>query len=68
MVRLRDVESTEPVLWARVEDNGIGGGEIVPGGGLDGIRSRILAAGGTSTFVSPAGGPTALEVSVPCAF
>ncbi|MFT0846590.1 histidine kinase [Actinomycetaceae bacterium L2_0104] len=68
VVRLRDVESTEPVLWARVEDNGIGGGEIVPGGGLDGIRSRILAAGGTSTFVSPAGGPTALEVSVPCAF
>ena len=67
LIRLRDFESDLPVLWARVEDNGIGGAEIIPGGGLDGIRSRILAAGGTSTFVSPMGGPTALEVSVPCA-
>ena len=67
VVRLRDVNSPIPALWARVEDNGVGGAEIIPGGGLDGICNRILAAGGTSTFVSPTGGPTALEVSVPCA-
>ncbi len=66
LVRLRDTDSTEPVLWARVEDNGVGGAEILPGGGLDGIRNRILAAGGSSSFASPVGGPTALEVSVPC--
>lgn len=55
-------------IWARVEDNGVGGARILPGGGLDGITNRVLAAGGTARLDSPAGGPTALEVSVPCAF
>lgn len=54
-------------LWARVEDNGIGGAEMQPGGGLDGISNRVRAAGGTISIDSPAGGPTAVEVSVPCA-
>ncbi len=54
-------------IWARVEDDGVGGAEITPGGGLDGIMNRILAAGGTAQLQSPAGGPTALEVTVPCA-
>lgn len=67
VVRLRGLDSPEPMLWARVEDNGVGGAEIVPGGGLDGICNRVVAAGGTSSFVSPKGGPTALEASVPCA-
>ena len=63
VVRRRD----DGTLWARVEDNGIGGARVLPGGGLDGITNRILAAGGTARLDSPAGGPTALEVSVPCA-
>ena len=63
LVRLRD----DGALWARIEDNGIGGATIVPGGGLDGVQNRVLAAGGTSILTSPKGGPTALEVSVPCA-
>ena len=54
-------------LWARVEDNGIGGAQVTAGGGLDGISNRILAAGGTVRLDSPQGGPTSLEVSVPCA-
>ena len=54
-------------LWARVEDNGIGGAQVIAGGGLDGISNRILAAGGTVRLDSPQGGPTSLEVSVPCA-
>ncbi|WP_110589707.1 sensor histidine kinase [Microbacterium suaedae] len=54
-------------LWARVEDDGVGGARIVPGGGLDGVRNRIAALGGTARLDSPAGGPTSLEVSVPCA-
>lgn len=62
-VRRRD----DGTLWARVEDNGVGGARVLPGGGLDGITNRILAAGGTTRLDSPAGGPTALEVSVPCA-
>lgn len=63
LVRLRD----ENTLWARVEDNGIGGARVLPGGGLDGIINRIQAAGGSVRIDSPQGGPTSLEVSVPCA-
>ncbi|MDN4464506.1 sensor histidine kinase [Microbacterium aurantiacum] len=55
------------ILWARVEDNGIGGARIVPGGGLDGIANRVLGAGGEFRLDSPVCGPTALEVSIPCA-
>jgi len=61
------VRSRAGELWARVEDNGMGGAQVQPGGGLDGITNRILAAGGTFRLDSPAGGPTSLEVSVPCA-
>ncbi|GAA3935134.1 sensor histidine kinase [Microbacterium soli] len=61
------VRSREGALWARVEDNGLGGAQVQPGGGLDGITNRILAAGGTFRLDSPAGGPTSLEVTVPCA-
>ncbi|WP_295843556.1 histidine kinase [uncultured Microbacterium sp.] len=62
-VRLRD----DGTLWARVEDDGLGGARIVPGGGLDGIVNRVSAAGGTARIDSPQGGPTTVEVSVPCA-
>ncbi|WP_149084004.1 MULTISPECIES: sensor histidine kinase [Microbacterium] len=62
-VRLREGNT----LWARVEDNGMGGAQVLPGGGLDGIANRILAAGGTFRLDSPQGGPTSLEVNVPCA-
>ena len=55
------------VLWARVEDNGIGGARVIPGGGLDGIVNRVLAAGGHARIDSPVGGPTTVEVSIPCA-
>ncbi|MEJ1089630.1 histidine kinase [Microbacterium sp. Mu-80] len=61
------VRSRDGALWARVEDNGMGGAQVQPGGGLDGITNRILAAGGTFRLESPAGGPTSLEVTVPCA-
>lgn len=56
------------LLWARIEDNGVGGASIVPGGGLDGLSNRVLGVGGTFRLDSPAGGPTSVEVSVPCAF
>ncbi|OZD38578.1 sensor histidine kinase [Rhodococcus sp. 06-1477-1B] len=62
-VRLRE----DGTLWARVEDDGLGGARIVPGGGLDGIVNRVSAAGGTARIDSPLGGPTTVEVSVPCA-
>lgn len=59
--------TTASALWARVEDNGVGGAQVQPGGGLDGISNRVRAAGGTISIDSPVGGPTAVEVSVPCA-
>ena len=62
-VRVRE----DGILWARVEDNGLGGARVLPGGGLDGISNRVVAAGGSVRLDSPVGGPTALEVSVPCA-
>jgi signal transduction histidine kinase len=55
-------------LWARIEDDGIGGATIVPGGGLDGLGNRVLGVGGTFRLESPVGGPTSVEVSIPCAF
>ncbi len=61
------VRSRDAGMWARVEDNGLGGAQVQPGGGLDGIGNRVLAAGGTFRLDSPAGGPTSLEVWVPCA-
>ncbi|MBF6670591.1 MULTISPECIES: sensor histidine kinase [Glutamicibacter] len=66
-VRVREA-SGQPHLWARVEDNGVGSARITPGGGLDGINNRVLAAGGTLHLQSPAGGPTTVEVSVPCVY
>jgi signal transduction histidine kinase len=62
------VRRREPgVLWVRVEDNGVGGARVVAGGGLDGITNRVLAAGGQLRIDSPAGGPTTIEGSIPCA-
>ena len=66
-VRVRETPGADPLLWARIEDNGVGGAIVQPGGGLDGIMNRITAAGGSTRLESPAGGPTTLEVSVPCA-
>lgn len=67
LVRYGEGGGPDAALWARVEDNGIGGAQVLPGGGLDGISNRVLAAGGTIRIDSPQGGPTAVEVSVPCA-
>jgi len=65
--RIREAGTPQASLWIRVEDDGVGGARIVPGGGLDGIAQRVHGAGGTYTLASPDGGPTSLEVSLPCA-
>jgi len=66
-VRVLVREREGGLLWARIEDNGIGGAHVTPGGGLDGISQRVLGAGGSFRLESPLGGPTTVEVSVPCA-
>lgn len=53
-------------LVARIIDKGRGGARQVPGGGIDGLAGRVAAAGGNLTVTSPVGGPTIVEVTVPC--
>jgi signal transduction histidine kinase len=55
---------------AVVFDDGVGGAAAGRGGGvgLTGMADRVRAAGGTLSIDSPAGGPTALTVEIPCAF
>ncbi|NDZ75228.1 sensor histidine kinase, partial [Streptomyces sp. SID10362] len=49
-----------------VEDDGRGGADADGGSGLTGIRRRVAALDGTLRLTSPPGGPTALEVDLPC--
>lgn len=53
-------------LRLRVEDDGRGGADEEDGSGLTGIRRRIAALDGSLTLASPPGGPTTLEVDLPC--
>ncbi|MFF7653195.1 sensor histidine kinase [Streptomyces sp. NPDC007983] len=53
-------------LRLRVTDDGRGGADEHGGSGLVGIRRRVGAHDGTLALTSPPGGPTTLEVSLPC--
>ncbi|MPY59959.1 sensor histidine kinase [Streptomyces spongiae] len=53
-------------LNLRIEDDGRGGADEDGGSGLTGIRRRVAAHDGTLRVTSPAGGPTTLEVDLPC--
>lgn len=54
------------LLALRIEDDGAGGAAPRRGSGLAGIRSRIEAHDGRLTVTSPPGGPTVLEMELPC--
>ncbi|GLY78860.1 sensor histidine kinase [Actinoallomurus iriomotensis] len=54
-------------LAIEVADDGIGGADETRGTGIAGIRRRVLALDGTIQIHSPAGGPTTITVSLPCA-
>ncbi|MFD0559743.1 signal transduction histidine kinase [Stackebrandtia endophytica] len=49
-----------------VDDDGRGGADPVNGSGLDGIRRRVAAVDGETRILSPLGGPTTIEVTLPC--
>ncbi|AQS68552.1 sensor histidine kinase [Streptomyces pactum] len=49
-----------------IEDDGRGGADEGGGSGLTGIRRRVAAHDGTLRLTSPPGGPTVLEVDLPC--
>ncbi|NEB00333.1 sensor histidine kinase [Streptomyces sp. SID13726] len=53
-------------LTLTVRDDGRGGADETAGSGLTGIRRRVAAHDGTLGMTSPAGGPTVLEVELPC--
>lgn len=54
------------VLTLRIEDDGVGGADGRGGTGLTGIRSRVAALDGRVAVTSPPGGPTIIEVELPC--
>ncbi|WP_371670475.1 histidine kinase [Streptomyces sp. NBC_00289] len=53
-------------LRVRVSDEGRGGADEGRGSGLLGMRRRVAALDGTFDVTSPVGGPTVIEVELPC--
>ncbi|MBW8820889.1 MAG: sensor domain-containing protein [Streptomyces sp.] len=53
-------------LTVRVRDEGRGGADESAGSGLIGMRRRVAALDGTFEVTSPAGGPTVIDVELPC--
>jgi signal transduction histidine kinase len=53
-------------LHLRVTDDGLGGADERHGSGLTGIRRRTEALDGSLTLTSPPGGPTTIDVDLPC--
>ncbi len=53
-------------LRVAVRDEGRGGADPAGGSGLLGMRRRVAALDGTVEMTSPAGGPTLIEVELPC--
>ena len=54
------------VLIVMVGDDGVGGAQLTPEGGLIGIERRLAAFDGTMSMASPLGGPTIVTMKVPC--
>ena len=53
-------------LCVQVSDDGTGGADEARGSGLRGIRSRVEAHDGAFAVSSPPGGPTRIQVELPC--
>lgn len=58
---------SDSLLSMVVGDDGRGGADPGRGSGLRGIERRLQAFDGTVVVTSPAGGPTVLTMTVPCA-
>ncbi|HAW11954.1 MAG: sensor domain-containing protein [Candidatus Dormibacteria bacterium] len=61
-----DIRAAAGVLSIRVSDDGVGGADPA-GGGLTGLASRVAGVDGKLGIDSPPGGPTVIEVELPCA-
>ena len=53
-------------LLMRIHDDGHGGAAEGAGSGIIGIRRRVQAHDGHFTLTSPPGGPTTIQVELPC--
>jgi signal transduction histidine kinase len=53
-------------LHIEVRDDGVGGAEERPGGGLAGLADRASSVEGSLRITSPAGGPTVIAAELPC--
>ena len=61
-----EVASRGDHLTIRVSDDGVGGADPAAGSGLRGLAERAATVDGTLTVSSPVGGPTIVEVDLPC--
>jgi len=61
-VRARVVRGS---LRVEISDDGVGGAQIRPSGGLSGLRDRVEDAGGTFEVVSRSGRGTRVKVAIP---
>jgi signal transduction histidine kinase len=62
-----DMRHSGDTLRIGITDNGHGGADPARGTGLHGIERRLAAFDGVLALTSPAGGPTAATMEIPCA-
>ncbi|QQQ77391.1 sensor histidine kinase [Saccharothrix sp. 6-C] len=62
------VSRTANSVVVEVTDDGRGGAEVRPGGGLAGLADRAATIDGVVVVVSPIGGPTVIRTELPCAW
>ena len=60
------IERDPDRLRLTIGDDGVGGADPAGGTGLSGHRDRVDALGGSIHITSPVGGPTQIEVQIPC--
>jgi len=62
----RDERLGGDAVVVEITDDGVGGAELVDGGGLAGLADRAATIDGVITVVSPLGGPTVIRADLPC--
>ena len=62
-----DIRYADGMLRVGVSDDGRGGADPARGTGLRGIERRLAAFDGVLAVSSPAGGPTVVNMEIPCA-
>lgn len=60
-------DATATTLHVEIADDGVGGAGMVTGGGLAGLHSRVIAAGGSLTIGNQPGRATVVHAEIPCA-